>query len=96
MNLTRQILETGVRKFGKTEEKERIKETVGSPIRIKRGEELHIGKSFPFFYVKLPDAYNKNTDDLSALFSTEFILKTEVIVFPIGRAIQAKTLFLRG
>ena len=76
--------------------KERIKETVGSPIRIKRGEELHIGKSFPFFYVKLPDAYNKNTDDLSALFSTEFILKTEVIVFPIGRAIQAKTLFLRG
>lgn len=77
----------------KTEEKERIKETVGSPIRIKRGEELHIGKSFPFFYVKLPDAYNKNTDDLSALFSTEFILKTEVIVFPIGRAIQAKTLF---
>lgn len=68
---------------------------VGSPIRIKRGEELHIGKSFPFFYVKLPDAYNKNTDDLSALFSTEFILKTEVIVFPIGRAIQTKTLFFK-
>lgn len=37
----------------KTEEKERIKETVGSPIRLKRGEELHIGKSFPFFYMKL-------------------------------------------
>lgn len=58
----------------------------------KRGRTSH-RKVLPLFYVKLPDAYNKNADDLSALFSTEFILKTEVIVFPIGRAIQAKTLF---